>query len=346
MISPWRVGTAELSPLQVAVGYSTFANGGFRVTPYYIDRIEDAAGKTLFRPSPPVACFECGRGATGPPPRRRAKAGATGTGSRNRDAGAQRRQVADSREGSRAADHPPANRLPVVRHDGGRDPPRHRRRRARCSTATTSPARRAPPTIFTMPGSPASTAIWWPPCGPASIRTARWATASKGARARCPPGYISCTRRSPERRGTCVPMPDGIVTVRISPDTGLLASADNPNGIMEKFIEGNLPKSEVYEGPNNHESDERRRQAAFLVRQHAHAKEVFAACRGFAPRAGSGSRAHHGRARHRGFPAGQAQGRRSAGRERRRGAAQERRDRSGACARTSACSAAIRTITR
>ena len=47
------------------------------------------------------------------------------------------------------------------------------------------------------------------------------------------------------------PMPDGLVTVRISPDTGLLASADNPNGIMEKFIEGNLPKSEVYEGPNN-----------------------------------------------------------------------------------------------
>ncbi len=48
-----------------------------------------------------------------------------------------------------------------------------------------------------------------------------------------------------------VPVPDGIVTVRISPDTGLLASADNPNGIMEKFIEGNLPKSEVYEGPNS-----------------------------------------------------------------------------------------------
>jgi penicillin-binding protein 1A len=47
-----------------------------------------------------------------------------------------------------------------------------------------------------------------------------------------------------------VPVPDGIVIVRISPETGLLASSDNPNGIMEKFIEGNLPKSEVYEGPN------------------------------------------------------------------------------------------------
>jgi penicillin-binding protein 1A len=48
-----------------------------------------------------------------------------------------------------------------------------------------------------------------------------------------------------------VPVPDGIVTARISPETGLLASSDDPNGIMEKFIEGNLPKSESYEGPNN-----------------------------------------------------------------------------------------------
>ena len=60
------VGTAELSPLQVVVGYSTFANGGFRVTPYYIDRIEDAAGKTLVQANPSIACFECGR-PTDPP---------------------------------------------------------------------------------------------------------------------------------------------------------------------------------------------------------------------------------------------------------------------------------------
>ncbi len=45
-----------------------------------------------------------------------------------------------------------------------------------------------------------------------------------------------------------VPVPEGIVSVRISPQTGLLASSDNPNGIMEKFIEGNLPKSEVLRG--------------------------------------------------------------------------------------------------
>jgi penicillin-binding protein 1A len=48
-----------------------------------------------------------------------------------------------------------------------------------------------------------------------------------------------------------VPVPDGIVTVRISPDTGLLASADDPNAIMEKFIDGSLPKPGSPEGQNN-----------------------------------------------------------------------------------------------
>jgi len=60
--------------------------------------------------------------------------------------------------------------------------------------------------------------------------------------------YIREALAGTPKRG--VPVPDGIVTVRISPQTGLLASADNPDGIMEKFIEGNLPKSESYEGPN------------------------------------------------------------------------------------------------
>jgi penicillin-binding protein 1A len=48
-----------------------------------------------------------------------------------------------------------------------------------------------------------------------------------------------------------LPAPDGIVTARISPVTGLLASADDPNAIMEKFIEGNLPKQEGSENQNN-----------------------------------------------------------------------------------------------
>jgi penicillin-binding protein 1A len=34
------LGTVNATPLQIATGYATFANGGFRVVPHYIDRIE------------------------------------------------------------------------------------------------------------------------------------------------------------------------------------------------------------------------------------------------------------------------------------------------------------------
>jgi hypothetical protein len=40
-----------------------------------------------------------------------------------------------------------------------------------------------------------------------------------------------------------VPAPEGLVTVKISPATGLLASADDPAGVFETFIEGHLPES-------------------------------------------------------------------------------------------------------
>ncbi|HEX3982348.1 MAG TPA: transglycosylase domain-containing protein, partial [Acidisoma sp.] len=61
------LGTAEVSPLQMATAYSTFANGGFKVNSYYIDHILDAAGNTLFRAEPLLACPECGH-ASDPPP--------------------------------------------------------------------------------------------------------------------------------------------------------------------------------------------------------------------------------------------------------------------------------------
>ena len=36
----------------MVVGYSVFANGGYRVTPYFIDRIEDAQGTVLGKANP------------------------------------------------------------------------------------------------------------------------------------------------------------------------------------------------------------------------------------------------------------------------------------------------------
>ena len=64
------LGTAQLTPLQMASAYSVFANGGYRVRPYLIDRITDAEGGTVYESSPAVACTECRtdvvEGETGP----------------------------------------------------------------------------------------------------------------------------------------------------------------------------------------------------------------------------------------------------------------------------------------
>jgi penicillin-binding protein 1A len=45
-------------------------------------------------------------------------------------------------------------------------------------------------------------------------------------------------RDVPEHRN---PMPDGLVTLRITPDTGLLASGENPDAVLETFMTDHLP---------------------------------------------------------------------------------------------------------
>jgi penicillin-binding protein 1A len=59
------LGSASLTPLEMARGYAVFANHGFRVTPYYIQRIEDGSGKVLFDADPKVACDTCSVDTTG-----------------------------------------------------------------------------------------------------------------------------------------------------------------------------------------------------------------------------------------------------------------------------------------
>ncbi|NIF59682.1 peptidoglycan glycosyltransferase/peptidoglycan DD-transpeptidase MrcA [Enterobacter sp. Ap-916] len=53
------LGSASFTPMQVARGYSVMANGGFLVDPYYITKIVDDAGNTVFETRPKVACASC-----------------------------------------------------------------------------------------------------------------------------------------------------------------------------------------------------------------------------------------------------------------------------------------------
>lgn len=47
------LGTATLTPMEIASGWSTFANGGYKIQPYLIDRIESRDGKVIFTTNPP-----------------------------------------------------------------------------------------------------------------------------------------------------------------------------------------------------------------------------------------------------------------------------------------------------
>ena len=62
------LGTAQLTPLELTTGYAVFANGGYAVQSYLIDRIVDADGKTVFAADPVVACRECGQAVDPPLP--------------------------------------------------------------------------------------------------------------------------------------------------------------------------------------------------------------------------------------------------------------------------------------
>ena len=49
------LGAGSVTPMQIATGIATFANGGYRLEPYLIDRITDQTGREVARANPPRA---------------------------------------------------------------------------------------------------------------------------------------------------------------------------------------------------------------------------------------------------------------------------------------------------
>ena len=53
------LGSASVSPLQMARAYAVLANGGYLIEPYFIQSIVDPDGNEIFRANPPLVCPDC-----------------------------------------------------------------------------------------------------------------------------------------------------------------------------------------------------------------------------------------------------------------------------------------------
>jgi len=53
------LGSASITPVELATGYAIIANGGYKVEPYVIERIENAYGTVLYQAQPMTVCPEC-----------------------------------------------------------------------------------------------------------------------------------------------------------------------------------------------------------------------------------------------------------------------------------------------
>ena len=245
------LGTAELSPLQVAIGYSAFANGGFKVSSYYIDRIEDAGGKILQQANPAIACAQCGRSSDAPSPRSTA-----GRGNSLDEAAHDGKSLIPVKNLAPQILSPQVSYLladmmaDVIKRGTGQRARTLNRDDIAGKTGTTSDFHDA---WFNGFNRDIVTTVWTGFDSERSLGDFN----DQGSRVAVPTWtyFMKQALEGTPRHG--VPIPDGIVRVRISPKTGLLASSDDPSAIMEYFVEGNLPKADLYEAqnPNSPEAD-------------------------------------------------------------------------------------------
>jgi penicillin-binding protein 1A len=59
------LGSATVTPLQMARAYAVLANGGHLIEPYFIKRISDSAGRLVYQARPAVVCTHCEEVRTG-----------------------------------------------------------------------------------------------------------------------------------------------------------------------------------------------------------------------------------------------------------------------------------------
>ncbi|WP_011589356.1 penicillin-binding protein 1A [Alcanivorax borkumensis] len=249
------LGSASVTPLDIANAYSVFANGGYRVTPWAIERIENANGDVLWKAPEVILCEPpC----LPPVELREETQNDKPTLTEMRD-----RQESDAPDAPLKTIQPAPIMAPrvldprvawlmnsmlqdVIRMGTGSKARALGRDDLAGKTGTTNDQVDA---WFSGYSPDLVATVWVGFDNPANLGWGEY-----GGKAALPIwiDYMGPALQGVEERQ--LEQPSGIATVRIDPDSGLLARPDNPNAIREYFIEDQVPELEPQRGPGGSNS--------------------------------------------------------------------------------------------
>ena len=224
------LGSSSITPYDLVRGYAVFANGGYLIEPYFIERIEDDEGQVLFQAEPALACEDC-----------------------QAPAGEDLFTLAPEepvvlRQATRTLDARNVFIMhsimeDVIRQGTGRQALQLGRNDLGGKTGTTNEQRDA---WFAGYNRDVVTAAWVGFDNPQPM-----GNQETGARAALPM-WIDYMREAlrglPEHS---IPQPEGIVSVRIDAQTGEYAASDNPNTLFELFRVENVPQAPAMHIPDS-----------------------------------------------------------------------------------------------
>ena len=239
------LGASAITPLELATGYSVLANGGFRIDPYFIQRIElGAENEIVFTAKPKVACIEC----------------------RDISAAEQAAQYSDPSSSAKISPEQnpiqPAPRVmderthflinnmlqDVVKRGTGRRALALGRNDLAGKTGTTNDQKDA---WFSGYNRDLVASVWIGFDQPKTL--GRWAFGGNTAL----PIWVDFMRTALDgKEQRTFPQPDGIVSVRIDPETGLRAQPGQRNAIFEYFKQEQLPPEADIQNPLEFSNEE------------------------------------------------------------------------------------------
>ncbi len=234
------LGSGSFTPLELASAFAVISNGGFRVEPYFISRIEDDEGEVLYLADPLIACADCEKQMDAEktiveaPPLSEQQQGIDGD---------EETTLIDVNKPPRLAERSlsPQNAYlihsimrDVVRRGTGRGALKLGRIDLAGKTGTTNDQRDA----------------WFSGFNSEIVATA-WVGFDKvqplgnretGGNAALPMWVDFMRAALSDMPQRALKQPDGMVTVRIDPLTGLLANSNTKNAIFETFLVDKVPE--------------------------------------------------------------------------------------------------------